>query len=350
MDCPRCKTPLVAGSRFCGSCGYAVANLMEADPSDTASTLMENDGATFIAASWSGAQHASAQGQPLAAQLPLYEAPIVRQMSLSPQPGTFQAPPAGNWSPQQQSQTSWTPAPNQLQGGSWPQQAPVQGGNWSQQQPASWQQPMQAQEGNWPQQNQYGQGMVPGTFSRTGEIPTKKRKRGGHILARLLLVLVLLGAVLAGAWFFGVRPYLHNLAQNQLEQALDGAEGQILLFQNVLPGGRQLVTVDEETINVYLSSHSSSQLQHLHATITPQSFELDFDAYGFHNTIDAVPIASNGLLQVTDVQVQGVLGLIMSNAELTSALDNNFQSFGQQMHRTIGQITLKEHEMDIIID
>jgi hypothetical protein len=347
MNCPRCKTPLVADSRFCGSCGYAVANPMEAD---TASTLMENDGETMIAASWPAAQQASAQGQPLTAQSSLYEAPTVRQMSPSPQPGTFQAPPAANWSPQQQPQTSWTPAPNQLQGGSWPQQAPTQHGNWSQQQqPANWQQPMQTQGGSWPQQNQYG-GMMPGTFSRTGEIPTKKRKRGGRILARLLLVLILLAAVLAGAWFLGVRPYLHNLAQNQLVQALDDAEGQILLFQNVLPGGRQLVTVDEETINVYLGSHSSSQLQHLHATITPQSFELDFDAYGFHNTIDAVPIASNGLLQVTNVQVQGVLGLIMSSDELTSALDNNFHGFGQQMHRTIGQITLKEHEMDIIIN
>lgn len=346
MNCPRCNTPLVADSRFCGSCGYSVANLMEAD---TASTLMENDGATMMAASWPAAPQASAQGQPLAAQSPLYEAPTVRQMSPSPQPGTFQAPPSANWSPQQQSQTSWTPAPNQLQGGSWPQQAQQQGGNWSQQQPANWQQPMQSQGGSWPQQNQYG-GMMPGTLSRTGEVSPKKRKRGGRILARLLLVLILLGAVLAGAWFFGVRPYLHNLAQDQLVQALSDAEGQILLFQNAIPSGRQLVKVDEETINVYLGAHSSSQLQHLHATITPQSFELGFDAYGFHNTIDAVPIASNGLLQVTNVQVQGVLWLIMSNAELTSALDDNFQSFGQQMHRTIGQITLKEHEMDIIIN
>lgn len=338
MNCPRCNTPLVADARFCGICGYAVPTLAEnADHANASPAFSENDGATLMSSSWPGAQQAEAQPQPFSPRSPQYSAPTVRQMSPAPQPGTFQQSQGGSW-PQQGSQADWR-SPEQLQAGSWPQQ-----------QPANWQQPMQPQGGSWPQQDPYAQGMMPGTLNSTGGMPEKKRRRGGRILARMLLVLVLLVAILAGAWFFGVRPYLHNMAQTQLNQALDGAESQILLFQDALPSGSQSVAVDENTINTYLSSHSGGQLQNLRATITPQSFNLDFSAYGFHSTINAVPIASRGLLQVTNVQVQGMLGLVMSNDELTSALNSNFQNFGQQMHRTIGQVTLKEHEMDIIVN
>jgi hypothetical protein len=166
-------------------------------------------------------------------------------------------------------------------------------------------------------------------------------------LDRVLLVLVLLGAVLAGAWFLGVRPYLHNMAQAQMDQALGNAEGQMLIFQLALPSGNQVLHVDESSINNYLSLQDTSQIQNLHMTITPGDLVLNFTTYGFSSTITALPVASSGMLQVTNVQVQGALWLIMSNSELTSALNSNFQDFGSQMRRTIQSITLHEHEMDI---
>src|ERR1700730_18265042 len=108
---------------------------------------------------------------------------------------------------------------------------------------------MQSQPGAWQQQPQaqtaYPQGMMPGTLNSSGVTfaPARKRKSGGRVLRRMLVSLVLLLAIVAGAWFLGVRPYVHNMVQTQLNQALDGAEGQILLFQTALPQGSQIVNV-----------------------------------------------------------------------------------------------------------
>lgn len=180
-------------------------------------------------------------------------------------------------------------------------------------------------------------------------IPPTRRRRGRRVLGRLLLVLVLLVAVLAAAWFLAVRPPLHTMVQKQLDSALNGAEGQMILFQAALPAGRQVVHVDEGVINNYLALHDFSPLQHVHATITPAGLRLDFGAYGFTSDIVVVPIARAGAFEVTNVQVDGVLWLVMSNEELTTALNTNFQSFGRQMNRAIRLITLHNHEMDIQI-
>lgn len=193
-------------------------------------------------------------------------------------------------------------------------------------------------------------GMMPGTMASAGRLAYPvKRRSGGKIFARFLLVLILLVAILAAAWLFAVRPYLHNMVETQLDQALNGAEGQMILFQAALPPGNQVVHVDEGAINGYLGLHSVSPLQNLHATISPDGLRLDFSAYGFSSDIIVVPVASGGALQVTNVQVQGILWLVMSSDELTTALNTNFQNFGHLMSRTVRSITLHEHEMDIQI-
>lgn len=192
--------------------------------------------------------------------------------------------------------------------------------------------------------------MAAGVMQSTGtRMPPTRRRRGGRVLARLFLVLVLLVAVLATAWFVAVRPSLHSIVQKQLDQALNGAEGQMILFQAALPAGRQVVHVGEGVINSYLALHDLSPLQHVHATITPSGLRLDFGAYGFTSDIIVVPIARAGALEVTNVQVEGVLWLVMANDELTTALNTNFQSFGRQLSRAIRSVTLHDHEMDIQI-
>lgn len=214
-------------------------------------------------------------------------------------------------------------------------------------QAVSWQQP--SPQGDQAQQARPVE-MTPAVMNNAGRLvyPTRRR-RGRKIFTRLLLVLILLGAILAATWFFAVRPYLNRIVQAQLDQALNGAEGQMILFQAALPAGKQVVHVEEGVINNYLDLHNLSPLQNLHATITPAGLRLDLGAYGFTSDIIVVPVASAGALEVTNVQVQGILWLVMSNDELTTALNTNFQSFGLQMSRAIRSVTLHEHEMDIQI-
>lgn len=186
------------------------------------------------------------------------------------------------------------------------------------------------------------------SFSRVERPADRKPRRG--CLGRVLLVLIVLGIILAGAWFLAVRPYLHNIAQEQLDQALGDAESQVLIFQLALPPGNQVIHANESSLNNYLSLHDSSQIQDLHATITPSGLILTFTSYGFSSAITLLPVVSGGTLQMANVQVQGLLWLVMSNSELASTLNSSLQNFGVQMHRSIQAVTLHEHEMDIQVN
>lgn len=235
-----------------------------------------------------------------------------------------------------------------------PFQSPAQPGNFQQQpQAGAWSQPPASAGG--PPVNQprsgYAAGMQPNSMSSAASasaFPGRKRKR--RVLPRVLLVLVLLLAILASAWFFVARPYLHNLASDELSQALSDTESQALILQLALPPGRRTIPISESVMNARLSNYDNSQLQGLHATITPSGMSLTFTAYGFPCTITATPIASNGTIQVTNVQVQGVLWLIMTNDELTSTLNSNFQNFTTEMHRSVESVTLYNQEVDVVIN
>ena len=229
------------------------------------------------------------------------------------QPGAFQASQASTWS-QFPAQANWAPDPaRQPQFGA----APV---------------------------------MQPGSLNRAAVAlppPTRKRRRAGRIWVRLLVILLLLLAILSGAWFLGVRPYLHNLAQTELDQALSAPESQVQLAMLALPPGPQTIHGSENSMNLYLSSHDTDGIQNLHMTILPTGLDLSFTAYGQDCTITALPMVTNGLIQVTNVQVQGVLALIMSSDELTSELNDNLQTFSNGMTHKLAKITLLEHEIDV---
>ncbi|HXR64326.1 MAG TPA: zinc ribbon domain-containing protein [Ktedonobacteraceae bacterium] len=315
MRCPRCNAQLTDNASFCGVCGTPLSapqgNVPDARPS---LNVPGNDEAT-VAAPWAHGQAArGAQGG-------------------SPPPFANQPPPV-------------PPAADWPGGQSGPPQAPQ----------AGWSGPSQAPQANWMPESvnhpQFGAApeMRPGSLNRSAvasSLPVRKRRRAGRIWARFLLILVLLAAILAGAWFFGVRPYLHNRAQTELEQALDAPESQVELAMLALPPGSQTIRGSESSMNLYLSSHDADPVQNLRMAITPTGLSLSFSTYGQNSTITALPVVSNGQLQVTNVQVQGVLALIMSNDELTSELNTNLQSFSSQLTHKITKLTLLEHEIDV---
>ncbi|MGH2482158.1 MAG: zinc ribbon domain-containing protein, partial [Ktedonobacteraceae bacterium] len=289
-QCPHCNTPLVDDARFCGMCGNSV--------------LLQS-------ATGQGAQSASAQ--PLHNDLTLVDPALPgRQMPpLIQQPGTFQPTQNASWQ-QPPAQATWPPV-QQPQNAPWPQQ------------------PMQQQ---------------PGTFSPGMPVAVKRRRKWPM---RVLVVFLVILVLLAGGWFLGVRPYLNNLAKTQLTRTLDDAQSEIVLLQPALPAGPSIIPVTETNFNDYLSTHASSQLQDLHMSITPDNLRLDFKVNGFGCTIIAVPVAINGALQVTNVQTQGVLGLVLSGDELTSILNTFLQNSGQQMHRRIDAVSLHNQVMSIQI-
>ena len=59
--------------------------------------------------------------------------------------------------------------------------------------------------------------------------------------------------------------------------------------------------------------------------------------------------ASNGKPVVTNLAIQGVVGLIMSPDELTTILNNHLSDAQARLHRSITVVTLKDHEIDFTL-
>ncbi len=305
MNCPRCSTPLAANARFCGVCGLSLPAQPAGAPSSNPASA--NPGATQRGPNFAQANAGDTQLASWPAEQP---APIRSGQNTSAadwsgnpqggQPSSFQAPPAV--SPPQQA---------------WPPNAHPN---------------------------------YPATMAATAAPPeTRRPRRRRRIWLRILLSLFITLAVLAGSWIIAVRPYLHNMAQTQLNQALQDAESQVTLLQFALPPGPHTLVATESGINTYLALHDTSTLQNLQMTVSTTNVELTFKVYGIDCAVLGKPIVSGGNLQVSNVQVQGLLGLIMSDNELTSDLNTQFQSFSQQLNRTINTVTLKDHEIDLQI-
>ena len=186
-----------------------------------------------------------------------------------------------------------------------------------------------------------------GARSSSPPLPQRRRKRR---LTRVLLILALVLLVLVAGWFVGLRPYLHGLAQSQIDGVLSNAVDEIPPAQlSLIPPGLTSVPVTETTINnlIVLNIAPSDPVQQIHVTITPGGLRLDFQVYGFACTVTGVPEALNGQLVITNVTVGGVVALLMSPDELTATLKAHLQDAVAKLNRNVTGVTLKNHEIDI---
>ncbi len=196
-------------------------------------------------------------------------------------------------------------------------------------------------------------GVSPGSLPSTGSwpssppLPVRRRK---NRLTRALLMVALVLIVLVAGWFFGLRPYLHGLAQSQIDSVLSNAINQINpVGIPLLPPGIDSIPVSETAINnlIVLNTAPSDPVQQMHMTITPAGLRLDFQAYGFPCTVTGVPQAINGQLVITNVTVQGIDSLIISPDELTTTLNAHLRDASARLHRNISGVLLKDHEIDV---
>lgn len=286
MQCTRCNTPLVDGAGFCGVCGQPVA-----------AQAQVHDDRTIV--------------DPI---LPRAAAQATQQAQMTQQPPSPAAP---AWAP---TQAVVLPPVQPQAGAAWPSNQP---------------------------QGAYPYPYAPGSPGAAAPaLAAKKRKKWPWIVLSVFLALLI---ILAGGWFLILRPYLHNLATTQLNQALSETQSELTIVAQTFPSGSSQVPLTEATLNSYLQAHSGGQLQNLHGTITPDHIQLDFSVNGFGCTIIAVPIAVNGELQVINVQTQGVLGLVLSGDELSGILNTSLHTMGTQLHRHIDGVKLHNREMDLLI-
>lgn len=173
----------------------------------------------------------------------------------------------------------------------------------------------------------------------------------------VLIILGILVALIVGGWFLAARPILHNYAQDQLNQQLTNSLDLILPAPPVIGSLRATQTMVN---NLLVLNHAPSDpVQNAVSRISPPviagdgsytgGVQLSFTLYGFSCSITGIPVASNGNLVVTHLQVSGILSWIMSSDELTTLLNSRLQEVSARLHRPITAVTIKNQEIDITL-
>ena len=178
----------------------------------------------------------------------------------------------------------------------------------------------------------------------------RRKNRLMQVLLILLAALLILLLVLVGGWFVILRPYLHGVAQNEVDGVFSSATNLINpITVAVIATSHRPVIITETDANNFIAMNStpSDPIQQVHMSITPSGLRLEFQTYGFTSTITGVPRVVNGQIVMTNVTVQGVASLIMSPDELTNELNADLQQVSATLHRPIAGVVLKNQEMDV---
>jgi hypothetical protein len=195
----------------------------------------------------------------------------------------------------------------------------------------------------------------PGNMQSIGTPPGASTRRKRKWPLRLLITLIILVVLLAGGWFFAGRPILHSVAQNQFDQLLASQINTILPLPIVITS----LQISEGQLNnlITLNHAPSDPVQNVVAHVAPPlvasdgsytgGVELDFQLFGFSCSIKGIPVASNGQIVMTQVQVSGILSLVMSSDEMTTLLNGHLHDAFARLHREVTSVTLKNQEIDV---
>lgn len=194
--------------------------------------------------------------------------------------------------------------------------------------------------------------MPPTADTRREVRPRRNRNRAGCAVGCLTAVVILLLVVGAG-WIFLLRPYLHNIAETQINNALSAGVQQIPSKLPTLPAGATLppIPITDTAINnlFVLSLAPNDPIKNPATQITPDGMNISFQAYGFGNGISLKPALQNGQLVATNVGITGPFSLIMSPDELTPLLNKYLGEAQNRIKYSIQSMQLKEHEMDLML-
>ncbi|MFL5628626.1 MAG: zinc-ribbon domain-containing protein [Ktedonobacteraceae bacterium] len=200
-----------------------------------------------------------------------------------------------------------------------------------------------------PQQAHYSQQAAPPAEKNTlvssrGTAPQPRRRRGG-CLATSLTTLVVLALLFTAGWFFGLRPYLHSMAQNQIDQAFTEAVQQMPPQVSQAPSGPFIFTEDLFNNLIQINIPPNSIVKQVAAHITATNIRIDFQVYGMQCDVTGVPQVVNKQLVATNVQVEGILALIMSNDEMTATLNKHLVDAQTKLNHPILGVHLEDQKM-----
>ncbi len=177
----------------------------------------------------------------------------------------------------------------------------------------------------------------------------KPRKRRFGCLARSLLSLILVIAILVGAWFAIVRPYIRDTALSKLNSNLDNVVSQIPPQAIAAPAGP--LAVQEQLLNnvLVLGSAPDDLVKNLQVHITTSNIRLEFQIGGFPSTVTGVPQVVQNKLVLTNITVDGLASLILTPDDIGPVINNHLAQAQQKLNHPILSVHLKDKEMDLTL-
>ncbi len=180
------------------------------------------------------------------------------------------------------------------------------------------------------------------------DAPRPRRRRVG-CLARTLISLVLLVAILFGIWFVAVRPYLSNTAQTKLNSVLDVAVNSIPPQLTQAPAGP--LAVKEQILNniLVLESSPNDLVKNAQVHITSSAMRLEFQINGIPSAVTGVPQVQQGQLIMTNITVEGLAALILTSDEIQTLANRHLADAQRRLNHSIVSVQLKDQEIDMVL-
>jgi hypothetical protein len=198
----------------------------------------------------------------------------------------------------------------------------------------------------------------------TGAIPRRPRKPrslGGCFL-RLIAVLVLLSAALAGLWVFALQPYIHETVKSKLNNVMTEAVNQIPAIPAQVrppflpPNAITLPPITENLVQTLmnLSISPSEPIKDPIVHINEQGIRLEFSIqpnflpFGFPCAVSFLPVLDEqGNVVVRNVNIEGIASLGISPDDLASLLNQHISDAMKKLNNPISSIAL--HQGEIVI-
>jgi hypothetical protein len=333
MNCKNCNSPLEPQGRFCPLCGTPA------------------EGNSMVSGANRTSPVASMQNRPIEAESTL----ITPQQSMLP----LMNPQSLSQQPQQMDQIGLSQSGGYAQPG-----APMP---YSQQPspfypPQNQPLPSAPTESLLPQDlNQIARGSQ--TPAGAMNVQKSRRRRRPSFLgcfSVIIAVLILLFASLAGTWFLFLRPYVHGIVEQKLDETMTKAVNQIpsLPPQPPLPFNPPPITlsVGESGLEnlIKLNIAPSDPVQDPVVHINQQGVRLEFNAHvdflpmSFPCAVSFLPALDNqNNLVAQNVNIEGIVNQVISPDEMTTLLNQHFSAAVQKINHPISSINLQQGEMDV---
>jgi hypothetical protein len=158
------------------------------------------------------------------------------------------------------------------------------------------------------------------------------------VLAGILLVVMLI------VWF-AIRPSIGDSARDGIQDGLARE-----LSQHGVSAGTTNVTIDEVTMNEYLTASESwfDPVTNISIDLTDNQAEASFSLYGLSGSFSAGLTVQDGLIRLVNPETGGAGGRLINGDEMARAIETELRIFLQNEGRPVTNVTIDDGVMTVI--